>query len=50
MANDISSGLLMVFGVLAGLAALLVLLTALDPQNKGRQAPSHRGPRPRTRP
>ena len=33
MANDLSVGLLTVVGVLAGLASLLVLLSAMDPTN-----------------
>ncbi|WP_277988314.1 hypothetical protein [Nocardioides sp. S5] len=37
MANELGTGLLTVIGVLAGLAALLVLLTALDPTNVPRE-------------
>jgi hypothetical protein len=36
MANDLSVGLLTVVGVLAGLASLLFLLSALDPTNEQR--------------
>ena len=39
MANDLSVGLLTVIGVLAGLVALLVLLSALDPTNERRTPP-----------
>lgn len=37
MTNDLSQGLLTVLGVLAGLAVLLCLVAALDPQNVGRE-------------
>lgn len=37
MANELGTGLLTVVGVLAGLAALLVLLAALDPTNVPRE-------------
>ncbi len=36
MANDLSVGLLTVVGVLAGLASLLVVLSALDPTSERR--------------
>ena len=39
MSNDLSVGLLTVVGVLAGLASLLVLLSALDPTSV-RRSPS----------
>lgn len=38
--NDLAGGLLTVFGVLAGIAALLYLLAALDPTNVRRKSPS----------
>jgi len=37
MVNDLGTGLLTVISVLAGLAALLVLLAALDPTNVPRE-------------
>ena len=36
MANDLSVGLLTVIAVLAGMASLLVLMSALDPTNEQR--------------
>jgi hypothetical protein len=49
MTNDLSVGLLVVFGVLAGIGALLVLMTMLEP-GQTRPAPAHRAvkvpPRP----
>ncbi len=37
MANDLSVGLLTVLGVLAGMASLLFLMSALDPTNEHRK-------------
>ena len=41
MANELGTGLMTVIGVLAGLAALLVLLAALDPTNVPRENVTH---------
>ncbi len=41
MANELGTGLMTVIGVLAGLAALLVLLAALDPTNVPRENVPH---------
>ena len=50
MTNDLSVGLLVVLGVLAGIGALLVLMSRLDPTSQQRPAPAHRAVRvpPRT--
>ena len=42
MTNDLSIGLLVVLGVLAGIGALLVLMARLDPTSVQRPAPTHR--------
>jgi hypothetical protein len=39
MANDLTAGLLVVLGVLAGIAILLLVLTHLDPTNVRRELP-----------
>ena len=46
MANSLSVGLLVVVGVLAGMATLLILMSALDPTSE-RRTP-HRAARERT--
>jgi hypothetical protein len=46
MVNDLDTGVFVVLGFLAGLAALLFLMSALDPTNVRRPAPSHRAARP----
>ncbi|WP_210648818.1 hypothetical protein [Nocardioides sp. SYSU D00065] len=47
MTNDLDTGLLTVLGVLAGIAALLFLLAAMDPTNLRRPKPAHRAARTR---
>jgi hypothetical protein len=42
MTNDLSVGLLVVLGVLAGIGTLLVVMSRLDPTSQQRPAPSHR--------
>ena len=46
--NTFNLDLLTVVGVLAGIGALLFLMSALDPTNDRRRNPSHKGTRDRT--
>jgi hypothetical protein len=45
MTNDLSTGLLVVLSILAGLGCLLFLMTALDPTNDQSKADAHKAPR-----
>ncbi|MFC7723598.1 hypothetical protein ACFQW6_00665 [Nocardioides sp. GCM10028917] len=49
MSHDLGLSLLTVFGVLAGIGALLYVMTALDPTNvrSAKQMPTHRAARGR---
>ena len=49
MSYDLGLSLLTVFGVLAGIGALLYVMTVLDPTNvsAAKQLPTHRGSWPR---
>lgn len=46
MTTDLSAGLLVVLGILAGIAALLFVLTHLDPTNERRDLPGKATRRP----
>ena len=50
MTNDLSVGLLVVLGVLAGIGALLVLMSRLAPTSAPRPAPTHRAAKVPPRP
>ena len=50
MTNDLSVGLLVVLGVLAGIGALLALMTMLEPGAQPRPAPAHRAAKVPPRP
>lgn len=50
MTNDLSTGLLVVLSILAGLGCLLFLMTALDPTNDQRKAHARSAPRRRFQP